>query len=222
LQNAIVMAIFGGAIATACVVSSDGDGVDDDDGGSSGASSKGGSTSKGGTSSTGGTTGVAGETAQGGDTSAGGVPAGGTGGTTAVEPMCDPAESGGQGGGSMVVGTPYPDCEPTDESDACQACIKTSCCEASKNCNAYDPENVCGYGGPTEYVGQGGEFLCWQTCVNEGYDPEGAGGASDVLSEELTDGCLFDCATPDCGLPGDETLTLAECALTNCDADCFY
>ena len=132
-------------------------------------------------------------------------------------------ESGGQGGGSMVVGTPYPDCEPTDSSDTCQACIKTSCCEESHNCNAYDPENVCGYGGPTEYVGAGGEFLCWQECVNREYDPEGAGGASTDIISDVDESCRFECATPACGVIwGDESSALAECALTNCEADCFY
>jgi hypothetical protein len=228
-QNALILTLFGAAIATACVVSSDDNGVDDEDGGSGGFGARGGNTSKGGEGgddSKGGTTNVGGDTGNnGGDTSAGGS----SGGTTSVtEIMCDPLETGGQGGGSMVVGTPYPDCEPVDADDACQVCIQENCCEAQKNCNAFEPNNVCGYGGPDEYRGNGGEFLCWQECVNALVEiPAGQGGAAgelpDTVDEQMVMDCLAECSTPDCGLYGDETFALAECVYTNCgDEVCFY
>lgn len=227
-QNAIVLTLFGAAVATACVVSSDSDGIDDDDGGSSNTGGKAGSSTggkAGSTAGSAGTTSVGGDTGMAGDTGTGGA-AGGAG--PGVDPQCDPAETGGQGGGGMVVGTPYPDCAPTNADDDCQVCIQESCCEASKNCNAYDPENVCGYGGPTNYVGNGGEFLCWQECINAKVQiPAGEGGAGgalpDVVTEEMSDECLFECATPECGLPGDETLAIAECVFNNCgEGVCFY
>jgi len=232
-QNAIVLTLFGASIATACVVSSS-DGTDDDDGGSGGfgnSSGKGGSGGKGGSDSKGGTTSTAGATSEGGDTgTTGGAPAS-NGGAPGIVATCDPVETGGQGGGSMIVGTPYPDCDPTDADDECQACIQTNCCEESKNCNAFEPNNVCGYGGPSDYVGNGGEFLCWQECINERV-AIGAGGAPsdlpDTVDLDMSQECLSLCATPadygpDCsGLAGDETNAITTCVFENCDAVCFY
>jgi hypothetical protein len=238
LQNVLLLTLFGTAIATACTVSS-GDGTDDNDGGSGGFAGKGGTTAKGGTTGSAGETSKGGDTGSAGDTSSmGGTGAGGEPGVVAT---CDPVEAGGQGGGGMIVGTPYPDCNPVDDDDACGVCIQENCCEQQKNCNAFDASgpnnNVCGWGGPEDWVGNGGEFLCWQMCVNEkveiGAGGAGAGGAGsdlpDFVSEAIVDECLFECATPsdygeDCsGLPGDETLAITECVFTNCgDGVCLY
>ena len=237
-QNAIVLTLFGAAVATACVVSSS-DGTDDEDGGSGGfgnSSGKGGSAGKGGGDSKGGSGNTAGTTSDGGDTgTTGGAPASSGGAPGGIVATCDPVEGGGQGGGSMVVGQPYPDCDPVDSDDECQTCIQANCCEQSKNCNAFEPYNVCGYGGPTQYVGNGGEFLCWQECINEkvAIGGGGAGGGSselpDTVDLDMSADCLADCATPadyadGCsGIAGDETNEITTCVFENCgDGVCFY
>ncbi len=226
-QNAILLTLFGAAIATACVVGEDTDGPDDDDGGSGGfgGTSKGGSTAKGGGTAKGGSsgsTGTGGDTGTAGDT-------GTNGGAPAVSAMCDAANAGGAGG-EMVTGNPYPDCDPTDPNDECQTCIQMQCETECMNCNAFDPYNVCGYGGPAEYAGDGGgEFLCWQECMNEKVDiGAGGGGGSSGLPDasDLTmfQDCLDECATPACdGLPGDETNALTSCVFEQCgDGICIY
>jgi len=228
-QNAIVLTLFGAAIATACVVSSDSDGVDDDDGGSGGfgnSTGKGGS-SKGGTTSKGGSD-AGGETSSGGDTSNTGGD-GPAGGAPAAEFMCDPDTVGGQGGAG-IVGTPYPDCEPVDADNDCQVCIQMECCVEQQNCNAFEPNNVCGYGGPPEYQNNGGEFLCWQDCMNAKVEiPAGDGGAGggsglpDTSDLDMAADCLAECTTPQCGLYGNQTNELAGCVFENCgDGICIF
>ena len=228
-QNAILLTLFGAAIATACVVGEDTDGTGDEDGGSGGfgGSSKGGSTAKGGGTAKGGSTGKGGGTSAGGDTGTAGD-TGTNGGAPGDAPTCDTANTGGQGG-DMVTGTPYPNCDPTDPNDECQTCIQEKCETECMNCNAFEPNNVCGYGGPANYVNAGGEFLCWQECMNEKVDigAGGAGGGSglpDASDLTMSEDCLADCATPACdGLPGDETNAITTCVFEQCgDGICIY
>jgi hypothetical protein len=117
-----------------------------------------------------------------------------------------------------MTGTPYPSCEPADPSNACQACIELECCDELRNCHALDPYNVCGFGGPDPYPQMGGELFCVMECVNESADPENG----EPVTLQMLDLCYFSCATPACGLPGDETLAVTTCIFENCADQCFY
>ena len=173
--------------------------------GSAGASAgKGGST----TGGTGGTTdgGMAG--ADTGGTSGTGGSTSGTGGTVDTSPTCDPATGS----------TPYPSCAPATgmEKDPCALCVQTHCCDASNNCYATDPYNVCGWGGPTrgDYAGAG-EIGCYTICLSEYVT------ANDVCDADGIDACTAMCTTEMCGLVGDATSELAGCMQESCPSECF-
>ena len=238
---AIGLGFLSAALAGACTVK---EGDDDDTGGAAGDAArggttggssakggnagKGGSAGKGGTagSGTGGTTGGSAGSSTGGTGAVGGTEGGGagvgesgTGGTGGVEPdaTCDP-ESG------ELDNTPWPDCEPEDSGNECQVCIKESCCEESRNCYGTEPNNVCGWGGPTEGEYEGyTEIGCFQKCLSD-----------KVAANEMTctnedaDTCAVECATTMCfedagefPLIGNATNALAGCMQVNCAEECF-
>ncbi len=175
--------------------------------GGTGGSTGGTGGSTGGTAGTGGSAGGTGGSTGGTDTSGTG---GSSGDTTAT---CDPDDG-------SAVGTPYPNCEPQDAQDDCEACIQTSCCEESKNCYATEPFNVCGWGGPPSDDASAplaGEIACYRDCLTSYVNDNG------VCDSDGVSGCATMCATPMCGgnLVGGATSDLAACMQTNCSKDCF-
>jgi hypothetical protein len=228
--------LLGAALSAGCTVSSG----DDDFGfagesGEGGTSPRGGSGGTGGTTSTGGTGGstggaggstggttggaagadTGGSSATGGSTSGSGGSTSGSGGSGAVDtsPTCD----------GDTMGTPYPDCDPSEENkdDPCALCIQSSCCEQSKNCYALEPYNVCGWGGPLmddptlgDYAGAG-EIGCITTCLSE-YVAE-----NEVCDTDGIDGCTTMCQTAMCSLVGSATSDLFTCMQDSCASECF-
>ena len=113
-------------------------------------------------------------------------------------------------------------CEPEDENDACQVCIQELCCEQYEACNAYEPFNVCGWGGPDDWPSQGGEFLCYVDCINRNFDETGTEpNTVDLIDSQLENDCIAECATPACeNIPGTATQDLAVC-MRDCQPECF-
>jgi hypothetical protein len=224
-KYAVLLGLVGVATAAGCTVK---EGDDDDiggfggesgDAGTGGTSGKGGSAGKGGTAGTGGTAGSAGKGGTGGTAGKGG--AAGTGGTTAGS--SGEAGGGGEGGDEGEVqcdpasgnldNTPYPDCEPANDEDECGACIQENCCEESKECYGYEPNNVCGWGGPEGR----GEIDCYQECMTAYV--AGNDGLCDIDGQ---DSCLATCTTPGCGVNiGNQTNALASCINSNCPSECL-
>jgi hypothetical protein len=226
-KSAVVLGLFGAAIAAGCTVKTVDD--DDDDGGSAGAD---GGTAGGGSGGKAGSAGSAGK-AGGGGSSAGsaGKAGGGSGGDagsetggTAGTATAGTTSGGGEGGMTFdteaecdpdegqLANTPYPNCEPFDPENSCEACIQTSCCEISKECFSYAPGNVCGWGGPDET----GEVNCYQDCIDN-YIDENDG----ICDTEGEDFCLGECATEGCGQIGNQTQDMLGCMWENCATDCF-
>jgi hypothetical protein len=222
------------ALSAACTVTTDDDvgtggtggtttsggtgGTNGGTGGTSASGGTGGSTggtggSTGGTGgSTGGSAGTGGSVGGSGGSTGGAAGTGGSSGDDTA-PTCDPAD------GSLV-GTPYPDCEPQDAQDDCEACIQKSCCEESKNCYATEPFNVCGWGGPPSSDASAplaGEITCYRDCLTTYVNDNG------VCDPDGISACATMCATPMCGgdLVGGATSDLAACMQTNCSKDCF-
>lgn len=210
------------ALSVACTVTTDDDvgtggtGGTSVSGGTGGTSTTGGtggtsvSGGTGGTSTTGGTGGSTGGT--GGSTGGTGGSTGGSGGTGDTA-TCDPTDG-------STAGTPYPNCDPQDTDDACEACIQANCCEESKNCYATDPLNVCGWGGPPSSdpsVGAAGEISCYRDCLTAYVNENG------VCDSDGIDMCASMCVTPMCGgdFLGSATSDLAACMQTNCSEKCF-
>ncbi len=169
--------------ASGCVVGSG----DDDTGGTGGTTGGSGGTTGGTGGSTGGTAGATGGTAG----STGGT-AGSTGGSAGY--VCD----------NNATGTPTPgSCEPDDPSNACQTCVKASCCTEYEACVGTNPNNPCGYGAPD---GSGEIF-----CIINKITVEGQAYADAAAA----------CATPECVTISDATNTLFTCLDANCLAQCL-
>jgi hypothetical protein len=222
-KTAITLGFVGAVFVAGCTVK---EGDDDGDGGeagepsagkggsSSGSSGKGGagtggSSGKGGSS---GSAGTAGSSGVGGDSGAGGTPSeGGAGGddgpAPGTDPQCDPDEGN-------LPSIPYDNCEPVDgaEDDACQLCIQANCCEESKECYGYSPDNVCGWGGED---GEG-EIVCYQECLVD-YIAEN----DDICDVDGEDECIAKCTTAGCGLIGNRTQALTTCLWEDCATECF-
>ncbi|HEY3500342.1 MAG TPA: hypothetical protein VGK73_36875 [Polyangiaceae bacterium] len=107
--------------------------------------------------------------------------------------------------------TPYPNCEPVDANNECEACVEQNCCEESQACFAFAPFNVCGWGGPNEE----GEINCYVDCISEWLDENGACG------QAALDACADECTTAACNEFGDKTWDLAVCMNENCSDYCF-
>jgi hypothetical protein len=214
------------ALAAGCTVTTD----DDDDGSggeageasggsTSGSAGKGGSSAgsagKGGSGGTGGSgTSGSGSSGEGGEatggTTGGTSSEGGAGGQDpepGTDPQCDPDEG-------ELPSVPYDNCEPVEglEEDACQLCIQADCCEESKECYGYSPDNVCGWGGED---GEG-EIVCYQECMVD-YISEN----DDVCDTDGEDECVAKCTTAECGQIGNRTMALSTCLWTNCAEECF-
>jgi hypothetical protein len=125
------------------------------------------------------------------------------------EPECDPDEGN-------LVNTDYPNCEPSDPMDDCETCVETSCCTQSRVCYGYNPGNVCGYGGPlTGMYADLNEWDCYRFCAEIESDESGA------YDDAVKETCAAECATVMCGLIGNATNELIECADTNCEEQCY-
>lgn len=209
---------FVGALAASGCVITTGDGNDDGEGGgtSTGGKATGGTgtggkatggAGTGGTSSGGKSTGGAST----GGTATGGTPA--TGGTTNAV-FCDP-DSGDP------LSTPSTSCEfeamdLNGPLGACLTCLSAAnnCCAELKNCYGDDPNNQCGFGGPTP--GET-EYLCYQDCiVTRG---RAAGGAYDPDTDPGE--CADLCATPACSTIGNFTNELIGCMHDSCEDACL-
>ena len=188
--------------ATGCIVT-----TDDDDDGSGGSGGSGGSAASGGSGgSTGGSGGSTGGTggATGGSGGSGGA-AGGTGGT-----------GGGTGGTGTLscedppVGATQWGC--TDPQNACEECLAANCCDAFSQCYAYEPDDLCGWGGPETGGNRPGEYGCWVQCMLDSADS-----AMEFDTRVAT--CAGECVTPECGLPvvGEATDALIACTINNDD-----
>jgi hypothetical protein len=239
-KYALALGFVGATLAAGCVVKNGdddtgagGQGAEGGTGGSTGGT--GGSTGgKGGSAGTGGSTGGKGGSAgapTGGSSSAGkgGTGGSGTGGDAGMAGG-DTGGTGGSTGGTGGVdttpscdddahpGTPYPDCEPAADEmkDPCALCIKANCCMESKDCYATDPYNVCGWGGPADYLGAG-EIACYTECLATYVND------NDVCDTAGIDQCAADCTTttPMCDLIGNATSAMAGCMQENCPSECF-
>lgn len=217
-KYAVLFGLVGAATAAGCTVkNSDGDddfggfggeGAEAGDGGKGGTAGKGGTGGTAGKGGTGGTGGTAGTTAGSGGTTAGASGDAGDGGDAgdAGTVQCDPSSGN-------LVNTPYPHCDPEDTADVCGACIQENCCEESMQCYGYDPNNVCGWGGPEGF----GEIDCYQECMTQYVS--GNDGLCDIDGQ---DSCLAVCTTPGCGLNiGNQTQDLAVCINRNCPSECL-
>jgi hypothetical protein len=200
------------SLATACVVTTSGDG-----GGDGGEISFGGDgTSTSGKTSTGGSTATAGTTSTGGSagtsTTAGTGTAGGEGGAASdyVPGLCqvdDPTP------------TSLPFCDPDavrDKDQPCKICMKAECCDEWQTCYGDTPKTACGWG-PTETAP--GQFDCIQQCYLK------TPNASDDVQGTLQDcesTCLLQCAEKDTdGFALNDTQALLGCAQDKCLTECF-
>jgi hypothetical protein len=201
------------SMATACVVTTSGDG-----GGDGGDISFAGETSTSGKTSTGGSTSTAGKTSTGGSSSTAGTSAT-TAGTSA----------GGQGGagsgyvpGLCEVDSPtptmVPSCDPDpvrDKDQPCKICLKAKACEAWQTCYGDTPTTACGWGVTEDAPGQ---FDCIQDCWTN------TPNASDDVQGTLQDcegKCLNQCANKDDGFALTDTQALLGEAQDKCLAECF-
>jgi len=200
------------SLATACVVTTSGDG-----GGGAGVgdiSFAGESSSTSGKTSTGGSTSEAGKTSGG----SGGASTAGTAGTMAM----------GEAGAAYVAGlcdadgatpTMEPSCDPSanDAGKDCKICLKAKCCSDWQTCYGETPTTACGWG-PTE--ADDGQFDCIQHCFADG--AMAATNADDLLTE-CAGKCALQCDTPDNGNITDATNALITCANdpATCQDACF-
>jgi hypothetical protein len=200
------------SLATACVVTTSGDG------GTGGDFSFGGEgTSTSSKTSTGGdgSTSTAGKTATGG---------GGTGGST---PTAGASTVGGGGGAAYVAGvcdadsptsTNEPSCNtPTDDGQDCKKCMKAQCCTEWKVCFGDTPTIACGWG---ETKDADGQFDCVQHCFHDNTAGETD---PDKLLADCAGSCANQCDSADNGNVMQATSDLIDCANDpmKCQTDCF-
>jgi hypothetical protein len=191
-----VAGVVGAFVASACVVTSSTDDSSGDDTGAAAAA---------------GATGTAGASTSG----AGSSSMVGTAGTGTVLGAyeCDPAD-----GGSLP-STPAASCVAAGVAADCASCLQTSCCTEVSACYATNPGNECGFGGPPS---SGGEFLCVETCLRDGFADSG------VDDSDLRQGCFDKCTTStangasqDCPGIGTQTNALIGCVSDNCLTECI-
>ena len=207
------------SMATACVVTTSGDGGN----GGGQISFAGDGTSTSGKTSTGGNTTTAGKTSTGG-----GGTGGATGGSSTTAGTSTTAGGQGEGGAAYVPGlcqvddptpTSLPSCDPNparDTGQPCKICMKAQCCTDWKTCYGEMPTTACGYGATADAPGQ---FDCIQGCY---MDTPNA--SDDVLGTLQTcEGkCLNQCADKDTdGFALTDTEALMGCAQDHCLAECF-
>ena len=208
------------SLATACVVTTSGDG-----GNIGGDFSFAGD----GTSTSGKTTGGSGASA-GTATSGSGGTAGSTGGTSTTTAGTSTTTAGqGEGGAAYVPGlcqtddptpTMLPACDPNparDDGKPCKICMKAKCCEEWQTCNGDTPTSACAYGATFDGLGQ---FDCIQDCYSKN-----DGGETDPskLLESCASGCTNQCEAADNGNVLDATNELIACANdpATCQTECF-
>jgi hypothetical protein len=246
-KSALVLGLLGVAVTVGCTVettSGDDDGGESGEGASGGSAGSSGKSTAG-TSSGGKSSGGTSGSSSGGKAGSGtaGTSSSGTGGeagsgdsgapSTGGSAGAGTSGSGGEGGAEVdpetipecdpdsgdLDNTPFPDCEPLDPENECEACIQTSCCEESKACFGFDPGNVCGWGGPdaTETSPGDGEITCYQECIFDYVDENG------FCDTDGEDECIGKCMTSElsCGQIGNQTQDLAGCMWSNCATECF-
>ena len=208
-----VASVVSAFVASACVVTT-GDG--DDDGSSAGEAGAAGAHTAGAANAGAGAAGSAGSA--GAHAGAAGLGAG-EGGAPPTSFQCDPAEGG-------AVGTPY-GCEPDDVNDSCQTCIQSKCCSEYSACNAYNPGNQCGWGGPAKLPSgkdyPGGEAICIQQCIKEGVEASGTDPDAELVGT-CAAGCMTakDTSGASCEMSiGLQTDDLIRCMRADCSKVCF-
>jgi hypothetical protein len=206
------------SMATACVVTTSGDG-----------GNVGGDISFAGDgTSTSGKTSGAGTTSTAGKASTGGGGTGGSTGGTSTTTAGTAAGGQGEGGAAYVPGlcqvddptpTSLPSCDPNPDRDTgqpCKICMKAQCCTDWQTCYGEMPTTACGYGATADAPGQ---FDCIQGCY---MDTPNA--SDDVLGTLQTceSKCLNQCAEKDTdGFALTDTEALMGCAQDHCLAECF-
>lgn len=206
------------SFATACVVTTSGDGTGNL-GGVGDTTSGGDSTSTSGKTSTGGTESTAGTTSTGG----GGSGSGGTSGSTSTAGT-SMTEAGA--GGAYVPGqcqtedptpTSLPSCDPNPERDKdqpCKVCMKAKCCTEWQTCYGDSPTSACGWGATADANGQ---FDCIIDCYAK--NEAGETDPSSLL-ESCASSCTNQCDAADNGNILDATNALISCANADGDAGC--
>jgi hypothetical protein len=195
-----------------CVIGSSDENTPTDFGGSSGTGAGG----KGG----GGSGGKGGSTSGGvGGATTGGATSGGSGGATAGSGGMATGGTAGTGGMATfscmpVSGTPH-GCVPPDPMNPCDLCIQAKCCTEWSNCYGTNPDDRCGWGGPS---GQG-EVFCYLDCMSNpsmyiSVNPPVANTMEAIVP------CSTACITPPCSTEADTTNLAITCLNANCDIDC--
>jgi hypothetical protein len=134
-------------------------------------------------------------------------------GTVSGAYECDPADGG------TLPSTPAASCVAPGVPADCASCLQTSCCTEVSACYATNPGNECGFGGPPS---SGGEFLCVETCLRDGFADSG------VDDADLRQTCFDQCTTStangasqDCPGIGTQTNALIGCVSDNCLTECI-
>ncbi len=162
----------------------------------------------GGTSGSGGTGGTSGSGGTGGTSGSGGT--GGTSGSAGT------GGTSGSGGATMdyvcdaTGGTPG-SCQSSGPFDTCGNCIQSSCCSQRQACLSRNPNDPCGFGGPSGFIS---EAQCFQRC----FRMETAGGAS---VQQAHDTCSTTCVSPGCTTISTRTTALMSCLETYCLSQCL-
>jgi len=107
-------------------------------------------------------------------------------------------------------GTPG-SCESSGQFDTCGNCIKGYCCSERQACLSKNPNDPCGYGGPSGFIS---EAQCFQSC----FKSETTAGAS-VQQAHAT--CSTKCVSPGCTAISSRTTALMSCLEAYCLNECL-